>query len=110
MRKDPLEQSSLVCHLLNFPKRQCSLENSRSTLSVPSLYSTIELFTRIEDTIVVILILYRSSQTISEHAFGQRREGVDRVIAQECRGRGGVSLRDWSARAVGRDLELEEFV
>ena len=64
------------------------LEYTGTALCMPALDPTVELFTRVVDAIVVALVMQRSCQAVAEHAFRERREGVDRILVQEpCRGR-----------------------
>lgn len=50
---------------------------------MPALYATIELYACVEYAVVVILILHRSRETVSEHSFSEGREGIDWVVSEE---------------------------
>jgi len=76
---------------------------------MPAFDTAVEFLACIVYAIVVVLVVYRPRQTISEHALCERRQGVDRVLIQESCCRGGIAL---SRRYIGvrRGSELEELV
>lgn len=76
---------------------------------MPSFYIAPELFTRIEYTIVVILVMDRSSQAVAEHAFSERWKGIDGVLFEEGSGRGRITFRSRDIR-IRWCSELVEFV
>lgn len=61
------------------------LENARSTFGVPSLNVAAELLAGVEDAVVVVLVMERPSDRVSEHPLRQWRQGVDRIRLQESR-------------------------
>jgi len=66
-----LEKSSSVCHASDLAKLESGLEDTRTTLGMPSLDVASELFACFVDTIVVILVVYRSGNAVPKHAFGE---------------------------------------
>ena len=60
---------------------------------MPAFDPTVELPTRFEDAVVVVLVVRRSRYAVSEHAFRQGRQGVRWVRSKEGGSAGGVSLR-----------------
>lgn len=84
-------------------------KNSRPAFSVPTFDTTSELLTGIVYSVVIVLVMDRSCQTVAEHAFCERRKGVDRILFKKPCSRGAVSLGLWDIR-IGRGSELEEFV
>jgi len=77
---------------------------------MPSLYAAIELLTRIKDAIIVVLIVYRSCQTITKHAFSQGGQRIDWVVAEKGGSRGIVPFSQRAVGIFGRCFELKEFV
>jgi hypothetical protein len=68
-----LEQSCSVCHASDLAKLESSLEDTRTTLGMPSFNIASELLTGVVDAIVVVLVVYRPCHAVSEHALGQGR-------------------------------------
>jgi hypothetical protein len=68
-----LEQGCSVGHASNLAKLKSSLEDTRTTLRMPSFNVASEFLTGIVDTVVVVLVVYRSCYTVSKHALGQGR-------------------------------------
>ena len=62
-------------------------EDSGSAFCVPSFNATVEVFARVIDSIVVILIVDGSGEAVAEHTLRQRGKGIDRVLVQKS-GRG----------------------
>lgn len=84
-------------------------KNSRPAFSVPTFDTTSELLTGIVYSVVVVLVVNWSCQTVAEHAFCERRKGVDRVLYKKTCSRGAVSLGLWDI-GIGWGSKLEEFV
>jgi len=63
--------------------------HSRSAFCVPAFNITSKFLAGIKDSVVIFLIVNRSRYTVPEHAFGQTRKLVDRVLLQKrsCSGR-----------------------
>jgi hypothetical protein len=68
-----LEQGCSVGHASNLAKLKSSLEDTRTTLRMPSFNIASELLTGVVDAIVVVLVVYRPCHAVSEHALGQGR-------------------------------------
>ena len=65
---------------------------------MPSFDATIELFARVIDAVVVVLVVDWSGEAVAEHALRQGWKGIDWVLVQES-GRGGrVALGSWRVR------------
>jgi hypothetical protein len=62
---------------------------------------------RVEDAVVVFLVMDGSGYAVAEHAFCEGREGVDWVFAEEGGGRRGVAF---GAVMCGGRSELVEFI
>lgn len=102
-----LEQSSSICHASNFAKLESSLEDTRTTFGMPSFNIASELLTGVVDAVVVVLIVYRSCHTVSEHTLGQGRQSRRRVLLEELGCAGRVALGSGRVRGCS---ELVEFV
>lgn len=73
-------------------------EDSGSAFCMPSFDATIELFARVIDSVVVVLIVDWSGEAVAEHTLRQRWKGIDWILIQES-GRGGrVALGSWHVR------------
>lgn len=59
-------------------------------LRVPSLNLAVELLACVEYAVVVILIVYGTSKTVSKHTLRQRRQRFDRVLLEKGGGCGGI--------------------
>lgn len=70
---DALEQASFIGHCPDLSKCQCSFENARPTLRMPSFYMSVELLACVKYTIIVVLIVYWSRQAVPEHPLRERR-------------------------------------
>lgn len=62
---------------------------------MPSFYSAVELLARVVDTVVVLLVVDWSCETVAEHTLRKRREGIDWIFIEESGGGGGVALGSW---------------
>jgi hypothetical protein len=60
---------------------------------MPSLNLAVEPLACVKYTVVVILIVYRASKTVSEHTLRQRRQRFDRVLLEKGGGCGGIPFR-----------------
>lgn len=59
---------------------------------MPSLNVTVELGAGVEDIIVILLVMDRSSKRVSKHALGQRGQLVRRVLLEVGGGGGDVGI------------------
>lgn len=59
--------------------------NTRSTLGMPSLNIAAELLAGVEDTIVVVLVVKRASNRVSEHALRYGRKALSFICLEERR-------------------------
>ena len=84
-------------------------KNSRPAFSVPTFDTTSELLTGIVYSVVIVLVVNWSCQTVAEHTFCERRKRVDRVLFEKTCSRGAVSLGLWDI-GIGWGSKLEEFV
>jgi hypothetical protein len=71
------------------------LEYTGPAFRVPSLNLAVELLACVEYAVVVILIVYGASKTVSEHALRQRRQRFDRVLLQKGGRCGGIPFGCW---------------
>jgi hypothetical protein len=67
-------------------------KHARTTFCMPALNITAELSTRSKNAVVVFLVMHRPGQAVSEHAFGQWRQFMGRVIFEERGGGGRIAL------------------
>ena len=84
-------------------------KNSGPAFSVPTFDTTSELLAGIVYSVVIVLVMHWSCQAVAEHAFCERRKGVDGVLFKKSCSGGAVSLGRWDIR-IGWGSELEEFV
>lgn len=66
---------------------------------MPTLYRTLEHIARIENRIVVVLIMNGTSNTVPKHSLRKRRQRLDRILLQKR-----------SSRGITRRPELIEFI
>lgn len=84
-----------------------SLKHAGPGLGVPALDAAVELLTRVEDAVEVVLVVDGAGDAVAEHALGQAGQGVDGVLAQEGGGPARVPL---GAGVRLRGAELVELV
>ena len=84
-------------------------KDSRPAFSVPTFDTTSELLTSIVYSVVIVLVMDWSRQAVAEHAFCERRKGVDGVLFEKPCSGGAVSLGLWDTR-IGWGSELKELV
>ncbi len=76
---------------------------------MPTFDTTSESLTSIVYSVIIVLIMDGSCQTVAEHAFCERRKRVDGIFFKKSCSGGAVSLGRWDIR-IGWGSELEEFV
>lgn len=54
---------------------------------MPTLDMSVEFLAGVEDTVVVVLVVDWTGETVAKHAFRKGRQGIDRVLAQKRRSR-----------------------
>jgi len=83
------------------------LEYTWPAFCVPTFNATIKLIAGVEDTVVVILIVCRPGQAVTEHTFSQGWKCIDWIRLQKAGSGGGIAFGGGFAL---RDTELIEFV
>lgn len=87
-----LEQRGAVGHLPDLPVLQRGLVHARPGLCVPAFDVAAEFGARVEHAVVPVLVVDGAGQRVAEHAFFERGEAVHGVVAEVCRGGGGIAL------------------